>query len=81
MITQQEIDQLKKDLEDLRKVLLRDREAVRAQIQPLIAKAQRMRADGAGGKFEPAICSVHDLLIAVQRGLTAQANLKSSFES
>lgn len=75
MVTQADVDELQIELEQLRVAMMRDREMVRQRMSEVIEHARVMRDDAAGGKFEPAICSVHDLLLCLNRGLNAQANL------
>ncbi|MCC7407179.1 MAG: hypothetical protein IT442_03855 [Phycisphaeraceae bacterium] len=80
MVTQADVDRLQKELEQMRTTLLRDRAAVRASIDGLIDRAGQLRDDAAGGKFEPAIASVHGLLISLRRGLAAQAALNATVQ-
>lgn len=80
MVTQADVDRLQKELETLRATLLRDRSAVRASIDGLIDRAGRLRDDATGGKFEPAISSVHNLLVSLRRGLVAQAALNATMK-
>ncbi len=76
MVTQADVDELQIELEQLRAALLRDRDLVRQRIDDVIARTRTLREASMGGKFEPAVRCVHDLLISLNRGLNAQANLQ-----
>jgi hypothetical protein len=76
MVTQSDVDTLKAELETLRSTLMRDREQARLRMGAVIGRAQSMRDAAAGGKFEPAVTSVHDLLLSLRCSLEAQAALQ-----
>lgn len=77
MVQQRDVDDLLRQLEQMRAALLRDREAVRPQLDRLLELAGEMRERAAGGVFEAAVTSVHDLLQSFDRSLSAQAHLQS----
>ena len=58
MIEQKDVDTLLAELEAMRATLVRDREAIKPKLDEMVAKAQRMRLQAAGGKFEASVTSV-----------------------
>ena len=79
--TQQDIDRLQAELERLRALMIRDRDAATDQIGDLLDRARTMRDEAAGGKYEVAVQCVNDLLGSLQRGLNAQRNVTQAAES
>jgi hypothetical protein len=77
MIEQTDVDALVAELTEVRAAMQRDRASLTARLTGLVSRAQRMRDDAAGGRFEPAIASVHDLLQSLQRGVVAQDTLNA----
>lgn len=77
MVQQSDVDHLLQELEAMRQALLRDRASVAERLDQLVKRARQMRDDAEGGKFEPAVASVHDLLQSLQRGVTAQDRLNA----
>ena len=75
MIEQTDVDKLLSELESMRNMLQDDREALVPQLETLLARTAQMRRDAAGGKFEPAIVSVDNLLKSFSAGVLAQVRL------
>lgn len=77
MITQNQVDGLRSELEQLRSTLVRDRRAASVQIDALIDRATNLRNQAEGTGYEPSIQAVHDLLGSLRRGVRAQMGLNS----
>ena len=78
MIEQNDVDKLLSELEALRTALQQDRTSMIPQLESRIKKTRQMRSDAAGGKFEPAIGSVCDLLESFEADMHAQVKLNES---
>ena len=78
MIEQKDVDTLLSELEAMRATLVRDREAIKPKLDEMIAKAQQMRRQAAGGKFEASVTSVHGLLESLRAGVQAQSQLNKA---
>ena len=78
MIEQKDVDTLLAELEAMRVTLIRDREAIKPKLDEMVAKAQRMRREAAGGKFEASVTSVHGLLESLRAGVQAQSQLNKA---
>ena len=75
MVNQKDVDTMLAEMEHARRVLKNNREAIYPQIQGLVDRAEKLHRESIGGKFEPALNSVHNLLTSMQRGLKAQETL------
>ncbi len=76
-VTQSDIDQLQADLEALQQGMQSDKSKIIGQIDQIITHTQQLKQNASGGRFEPAINSVHDLLVSLRQGVSAQARLTS----
>jgi len=79
--TQHDVEQLQSELEQLRALMIRDREAATDQINALMQRARSMREESEGGQFEVAVRCVHDLLTSLKRGLDAQRSVTRTAEA
>lgn len=77
MITQQDVDRLQCELEELRLSLLHERTSVLPRLEQLIDRAYEMKQNAAGGKFEHSISSVHGLLTSLVGNVQAQDRLNA----
>ncbi|QDU34629.1 hypothetical protein KS4_27000 [Poriferisphaera corsica] len=78
MVKQKDVDALLAELEHARRVLKQSREAVYPQIDTLVERAADLHKESIGGKFEPALSSVHYLLDSMRRGIQAKEVLNQS---
>lgn len=75
MVEQNDLDLLQADLEALRLVMQDDRARFERELAGLLQRARDMKAEAEGSKFQPAVDSVHDLLVTVARGVRVQREL------
>ncbi|WP_432797507.1 hypothetical protein [Poriferisphaera sp. WC338] len=78
MVTQKEVDTLLAELEHARRVLKQSRHAVYPQLSSLIERASTLHRESIGGIYEPALNSVHLLLISLKNGMDSQASLNKA---
>ncbi|MEM8738516.1 MAG: hypothetical protein AAGG38_08580 [Planctomycetota bacterium] len=76
MVNQQQVDRLTEELKNLRGQVVRDGEKIVDRVDRVLVDARRLHHEAAGTAFEPALRSVENLLTCVQRGITAQGQLK-----
>jgi hypothetical protein len=79
MVDQADVNRLQADLEGLRIMLATDRPAVRGRLADLVDRTEQMRRDAAGGPFEHAVASVHDLLTVLQRSVGVQSDMNDAY--
>lgn len=75
MVEQHDLDQLQADLEGLRRLMSADRDRFEDELRGLLTRAGELKAEAEGGRFQPAVDSVHDLLVTVARGVQVQREL------
>ena len=78
MVTQQEVDALLAELEHARRVLKQSREVVYPQLATLIEKASSLHRQSIGGKYEPALNSVHMILLSLKNSMDSQHSLRQA---
>ncbi len=72
VVEQADVDHLIRDLEGMRRVLSRDRTALRPQLEAMIWRAREMRERAAGGSLENSVTTAHDLLLNLRQGAAAE---------
>ena len=77
MVKQKDVDALLAELEHARRILKQNKEAIYPQIDTLVDKAENLHKLSIGGKYEPALNSVHYLLDSMRKGMKAQEQLNS----
>ncbi len=75
MVEPKDVKQLQAELEALRANLASSRESLREELDGLIERSGQMRERSAGGKFEPAVTVIHELLLSLRRGIEAQQRM------
>lgn len=80
MVNQEDLDQLQAELEHLRNRLISKREDAALAVEEAISKADSLLEQSRGGKFEPAVTIVCDMLGALQRGVDAQKSLNEAYQ-
>ena len=70
MVTQQDVEQIERELDELRTLLMTTRDRVRPRLEELVHRTETLQGltgDG-GSDFLPTLNSVHELLLAFRRG-------------
>ena len=78
MVKQKDVDALLAELEHARRVLKQSKEAIYPQIDTLVDKAEDLHKLSIGGKYEPALNSVHFLLESMRSGMKAKKQLNDA---
>ena len=78
VVKQKDVDAMLAELEHARRILKQSREAVYPQIDSLVERAAELHKESIGGKYEPALSSVHTLLDSMRRGVKAQQSLNQT---
>lgn len=68
MVTQNDIDQIESELQQLRTLLMTSRERVRPRLDALVDKTEQLQVEGQGSVYLPTINNVHKLLLSFRRG-------------
>lgn len=68
-VEQADVDFLVRDVEAMKKVLVRDPKALRPQLEAMIWRARDMQTRAAGGRFEHSIKNAHYLLMCLKQGI------------
>ena len=68
MVTQNDIDQIESELQQLRTLLMTSRERVRPRLEALVDRTEQLQQEGQGSVYLPTINNVHKLLMSFQRG-------------
>lgn len=76
MVTQQDIDQIESELQQLRTLLMTSRERVRPRLDALVTRTEQLQKDGAGSAYLPTLENVHKLLLSFRRGFEVNDRLR-----
>lgn len=76
MVTQNDIDQIETELQQLRTLLMTSRERVRPQLEALVSRTEQLQHDGADSAYLPTLNNVHKLLLAFRRGFEVNDRLR-----
>ncbi len=76
MVTQNDIDQIETELQQLRTLLMTSRERVRPRLDALVEKTEQLQQDGADSVYLPTINNVHKLLLSFRRGFEVNDKLR-----
>lgn len=70
MVTQQDVEQIERELDELRTLLMTTRDRVRPRLEELVHRTETLQglADDGGSDYLPTLNSVHELLLAFRRG-------------
>ncbi|MFN3168268.1 MAG: hypothetical protein ACE37H_14510 [Phycisphaeraceae bacterium] len=77
MVTQDDIDQIETELQQLRTLLMTSREKVRPRLEDLVTKTEQLQQDGINSAYLPTINNIHKLLLAFRRGFEVNDKLRA----
>lgn len=77
MVTQDDIDHIESELQQLRTLLMTARDRVRPRLEALVDKTEELQLDGRDSVYLPTINNIHKLLLAFRRGFEVNDKLRS----
>lgn len=77
MVTQDDIDQIETELQQLRTLLMTSREKVRPRLEDLVNKTEQLQQAGTDSTYLPTINNIHKLLLAFRRGFEVNDKLRA----
>jgi peptidoglycan hydrolase CwlO-like protein len=77
MVTQDDIDQIETELQQLRTLLMTSREKVRPRLEDLVNRTEQLQQDGVDSTYLPTINNIHKLLLAFRRGFEVNDKLRT----
>lgn len=81
MVKQSDIDNIEKELEQLRTLLMTSREKVRPRLDALVDRTEALQIDGADSVYLPTINNVHKLLLTFRRGFEVNEKVRQMKKS
>lgn len=77
MVTQDDIDHIETELQQLRTLLMTSREKVRPRLEALVNKTEQLQHAGSDSAYLPTLNNIHKLLLAFRRGFEVNDKLRS----
>jgi hypothetical protein len=79
MFDASQVDHIQAEMEKLRSMLITDRDAASSKLAELIGQATTLRDEARETAYAPAVDSMCELLLALQRSLDVQTAMNQSF--
>lgn len=77
MVTQNDIDEIESELQQLRTLLMTSRDRVRPRLDALVSRTEELQQDGVGSVYLPTLDNVHKLLLAFRRGFEVNDKVRA----
>ncbi|MEM1353862.1 MAG: hypothetical protein AAGC44_01700 [Planctomycetota bacterium] len=76
MITQEDVQQVEAELQELRTQLMIARDRVRPRLDDLVERTEKLQADDEDSGYMPTLNRVHELLLLFQRGFEVDDHVR-----
>ncbi len=77
MVTQNDIDQIQTELQQLRTLLMTARDRVRPRLDDLVSRTEQLQHTGQDSAYLPTLNNIHMLLLSFRRGFEVNDTLRS----